>query len=100
VLSNDTPPPEHRILHGKRIRNDLDAWEPSPWVFASKTAASGYLQEPRIAHNRALRDAGLPSITIHGLRRSFGSLSEWCEVPADIEQSHQGEQAPALRVAA
>jgi integrase len=92
---NDTPPPEFRILHGKRIKNDLDAWEASPWVFASKTAASGYLQEPRIAHNRALRDAGLPNITIHGLRRSFGSLSEWCEVPAGIVAQIQGHKPSA-----
>ncbi len=92
---NDTPPAEWRILHGKRIANDLDAWKPSPWVFASKTAASGYLQEPRIAHNRALRDAGLPSITIHGLRRSFGSLSEWCEVPAGIVAQIQGHKPSA-----
>lgn len=92
---NDTPPPEFRILHGKRIQNDLEAWEPSPWVFSSKTAASGYLQEPRIAHNRALRDAGLPNITIHGLRRSFGSLSEWCEVPAGIVAQIQGHKPSA-----
>ena len=92
---NDTPPPEFRILHGKRIENDLDAWTPSPWVFASKTAASGYLQEPRIAHNRALRDAGLPNITIHGLRRSFGSLAEWCEVPAGIVAQIQGHKPSA-----
>lgn len=92
---NDTPPPEYRILHGRRIRNDLEAWEPSPWVFSSPTAAAGYLQEPRIAHNRALRDAGLPNITIHGLRRSFGSLSEWCEVPAGIVAQIQGHKPSA-----
>lgn len=94
-VRNDTPPLEFRILHGQRIRNDLAAWEPSPWVFASKTAASGYLQEPRISHNRALRDAGLPNITIHGLRRSFGSLSEWCEVPAGIVAQIQGHKPSA-----
>ncbi len=92
---NDTPPPEYRILHGKRVANDLDAWTPSPWVFSSKTAASGRLQEPRIAHNRALRDAGLPGITIHGLRRSFGSLSEWCEVPAGIVAQIMGHKPSA-----
>lgn len=92
---NDTPPPEFRTLHGRRIANDLDAWEPSPWVFSSKTAASGRLQEPRIAHNRALKDAGLPSVTIHGLRRSFGSLSEWCEVPAGIVAQIQGHKPSA-----
>ena len=92
---NDTPPAVGRILHDKHTRDDLEAWEPSPWVFASKTAASGYLQEPRIAHNRALRDAGLPNITIHGLRRSFGSLAEWCEVPAGIVAQIQGHKPSA-----
>lgn len=93
---NDTPPPEYRILHGKRIKNDLKAWEPSPWVFSSKTAASGRLQEPRIAHNRALRDAGLPNITIHGLRRSFGSLAEWTETPVGIVAQIMGHKPSAL----
>lgn len=92
---NDAPPPKFRILHGKRIENDLDAWTPSPWVFASKTAASGYLQEPRIAHQRAVKAAGLPNITIHGLRRSFGSLSEWCEVPAGVVAQIQGHKPSA-----
>lgn len=93
---NDTPPPEYRILHGKRIKNDLDVWEPSPWVFASKTAASGRMQEPRHAHKRALAAAGLPAdLTLHGLRRSFGSLSEWCEVPAGIVAQIQGHKPSA-----
>lgn len=93
---NDTPPPEYRILHGKRIRNDLDAWEPSPWVFASKTAASGRMQEPRHAHKRALADAGLPTdLTLHGLRRSFGSLTEWVEAPAGVVAQIQGHKPSA-----
>ena len=92
---NDTPPTKFRILHGKRIENDLDARTPSPWVFASKIAASGYLQEPRIAHQRAVKAAGLPNITIHGLRRSFGSLSEWCEVPAGVVAQIQGHKPSA-----
>lgn len=92
---NNTPPPAHRILNGLRIANDLQAWQPSPWAFASKTAASGRLQEPRIAHNRALRNAGLPAITIHGLRRSFGSLSEWCEVPSGIVAQIMGHKPSA-----
>ena len=93
---NDTPPPEFRILHGKRIKNDLEAWEPSPWVFSSPSAASGRLQEPRIAHKRAITAAGLPDdLTIHGLRRSFGSLSEWCEVPAGIVAQIQGHKPSA-----
>ena len=94
---NDTPPPEFRILHGQRIRNDLQAWKPSPWVFSSPTAASGRLQEPRIAHKRALSAAGLPEdLTIHGLRRSFGTLAEWCEVPAGVVAQIQGHAPSAI----
>ncbi|MCK0509162.1 tyrosine-type recombinase/integrase [Aromatoleum anaerobium] len=93
---NDTPPPEYRILHGKRIKNDLDAWEPSPWVFASPTAASGRLQEPRIGHNKALTAAGLPDLTLHGLRRSFGTLAEWVEVPAGIVAQIMGHKPSAI----
>lgn len=92
---NDTPPPQYRILCGRRIKNDLSAWEPSTWVFSSSTAASGRIQEPRIAHNRALAAAGLPALSIHGLRRSFGSLSEWCEVPAGIVAQIQGHKPSA-----
>lgn len=92
---NQTPPPLTRILDGKRIANDLDAWAPSPWVFASKTAANGRMQEPRIAHNKALTAAGLPPLSLHGLRRSFGSLSEWCEVPVGIVAQIQGHKPSA-----
>lgn len=93
---NDTPPPASRILHGKRIENDLAGWEPSPWVFSSKTAASGRLQEPRAAHNRALAAAGLPPLSLHGLRRSFGTLAEWVECPAGIVAQIMGHKPSAL----
>lgn len=93
---NETPPPEWRILRGRRIRNDLDAWAPSPWVFASKTAADGRMQEPRIAHNRALTAAGLPHLTLHGLRRSFGTLAEWVECPVGIVAQIQGHKPSAI----
>jgi integrase len=93
---NDTPPPAERILHGKRIANDIEHWQPSPWVFSSPSAASGRLQEPRIAHNRALLAAGLPSMTLHGLRRSFGTLSEWCEVPVGIVGQIMGHKPSAI----
>lgn len=93
---SDTPPPEWRILHGQRIRNSLDAWEPSPWVFASKTAASGRLTEPRAAHNRALAAVGLPALSLHGLRRSFGTLAEWVECPAGVSAQIMGHKPSAL----
>lgn len=93
---NDTPPPEWRVLHGKRIRHDLTAWQPSSWVFSSKTAASGRLQEPRAPHNRALAAAGLPALSLHGLRRSFGTLAEWVECPAGVSAQIMGHKPSAL----
>lgn len=65
------------------------------WVFSSPTAATGRLQEPRIAHNRALQAAGLPHVTLHGLRRSFGTLSEWCELPAGVVAQIMGHKPSA-----
>lgn len=67
-----------------------------PWVFGSPAAASGRLQEPRIAHNKALAAAGLPPLTLHGLRRSFGTLSEWVEVPTGIVAQIMGHKPSAI----
>ena len=89
------PSTAHRILNGKRIDNDLANWQPSPWVFSSPTAADGRLQEPRKAHNRALASAGLPELSIHGLRRSFGTLAEWVECPAGISAQIMGHKPSA-----
>lgn len=67
------------------------------WVFSSPTAESGRLMEPRIAHNEALARAGLPPLTLHGLRRSFASLSEWTETPAGIAAQLQGHAPQGVR---
>jgi len=65
------------------------------WVFSSPAAASGRLQEPRIQHNKALTAAGLPNVTIHGLRRSFGTLAEWVECPAGVSAQIMGHAPSA-----
>ena len=65
------------------------------WVFSSPAAASGRLQEPRIQHNKALTAAGLPNVTIHGLRRSFGTLAEWVECPAGVSAQIMGHKPSA-----
>ena len=65
------------------------------WVFSSPSAAAGHLQEPRIPHNRALTTAALPPLTLHGLRRSFGTLSEWVEMPVGIVAQIQGHKPSA-----
>lgn len=66
------------------------------WVFSSPTAASGRLMEPRMGHNKALAAAGLPALSLHGLRRSFGTLSEWCEVPTGVVAQIMGHKPSAL----
>ena len=66
------------------------------WVFSSPAAADGKLAEPRIAHTSALRVAGLPHVTLHGLRRSFGTLSEWVECPVGVVAQIQGHAPSAI----
>jgi len=65
------------------------------WVFSSPTAATGRLQEPRIGHRKALVAAGLPALTLHGLRRSFGTLAEWVECPAGVSAQIMGHKPSA-----
>lgn len=67
-----------------------------PWVFSSPTAKSGRLQEPRIQHVKALNAAGLPHLSLHGLRRSFGTLAEWVECPAGISAQIMGHKPSAI----
>ncbi len=67
------------------------------WVFSSLTSESGHIAEPRIAHNEALAVAGLPHLTLHGLRRSFATLSEWVETPAGIAAQIQGHAPQGVR---
>lgn len=59
------------------------------------TAENGRIQESRIAHNKALDAAGLPHVSLHGLRRSFGTLSEWVEMPAGVVAQIQGHKPSA-----
>ncbi len=65
------------------------------WVFSSPKSKSGRIQEPRIPHNRALSVAGIPDLTLHGLRRSFGTLSEWVEMPVGITAQIMGHKPSA-----
>ena len=39
--------------------------------------------------------AGIEGLTLHGLRRSFGSLSEWLEIPAGVVAQIQGHKPSA-----
>ncbi|AHB04891.1 MULTISPECIES: tyrosine-type recombinase/integrase [Pandoraea] len=66
------------------------------WVFSSPTAEDGRIVEPRKAHMKALNQAKLPHISVHGLRRSFGTLCEWIEMPAGVSAQIMGHKPSAL----
>jgi len=63
------------------------------WVNVSE---SGHIAEPRIAHTKALSAVGLPHVSLHGLRRSFGTLCEWIEMPSGISAQIMGHKPSAL----
>lgn len=94
---NNTPP-RLVTMRGKKGASDKDAgnkWAPSPWVFSSPSAADGKLTEPRLAHQKALQVAGIPHVSLHGLRRSFASLAEWVEMPAGVVAQIMGHKPSA-----
>ena len=78
-----TPYVSH-LLHALPRRNE--------WVFSSLTAADGVLNTPRNQHNEACRVAGIDGLTLHGLRRSFKSLTEWLEIPAGVVAQLMGHK--------
>lgn len=60
-----------------------------------ETSARGYITEPNAPHTRACRAAGIEGLTLHGLRRSFASLTEWLEIPAGVVAQIQGHKPSA-----
>jgi integrase len=67
----------------------------NPWIFSSPTSASGHLSEPTYPHRMACKVAGLDRLTLHGLRRSFKSLTEWLEIPAGVVAQLMGHKPSA-----
>lgn len=90
------------LLHGLKRRapsvrkiNDTSPGSLSPWVFASATSATGYMTEPSRANAQVCLMAGIPHVSPQGLRRSFGTLSEWVETPAGIAAQIMGHRPSA-----
>lgn len=71
------------------------------WVFSSagRTKEDEPLDAPISTPHKLLRDAnrvaGIGHVTFQGLRRSFGSLSEWLEIPAGVVAQIQGHKPSA-----
>lgn len=68
------------------------------WVFASSIKAEksgGRIDSPNRLHSEACAAAGIEGLTLHGLRRSFASLTEWLEIPAGVVAQIQGHKPSA-----
>ncbi|WP_423460959.1 tyrosine-type recombinase/integrase [Ottowia sp. VDI28] len=60
-----------------------------------QASESGHISEPRSHHACACAAAGIDHLTLHGLRRSFKSLTEWLDVPAGIVAQLMGHKPSA-----
>ena len=65
------------------------------FVFSSTASAAGCIVIPRNNHHDACAVAGIDGLTIHGLRRSFKSLTEWLEIPAGVVAQIMGHKPSA-----
>lgn len=63
------------------------------FVFAG-TSGTKPMSTPQHLSRSACAVAGV-NVTLHGLRRSFGSLSEWLELPAGVVAQIQGHKPSA-----
>lgn len=79
----------------RRERKSAAKGKAAPVGAILETSASGYITEPTAPHNRACKAAGLDGLTLHGLRRSFKSLTEWLEVPVGVVAQIQGHKPSA-----
>ena len=77
----------HHLLAALPRRNEF--------VFASSRNENTPLTEPNHAHDKACKVAAIDGLTLHGLRRSFGTLSEWLEAPSGVVAQIQGHKPSA-----
>ncbi|WP_454731962.1 MULTISPECIES: tyrosine-type recombinase/integrase [Cupriavidus] len=71
----------------------------SKWVFSSSVNTPGKppqpISKPHQMHDRACAIAGIDGLTLHGLRRSFKSLTEWLECPTGVVAQIMGHKPSA-----
>ena len=76
----------------RRARYHAGKGTTGPVASASK---SGHISEPNGLHSTACTVAGVKGLTLHGLRRSFKSLTEWLEIPAGVVAQLMGHKPSA-----
>jgi integrase len=63
--------------------------------FVFSGARANVAAKPSGLHARACTAAGIPGLTLHGLRRSFKSLTEWLDIPAGVVAQLMGHKPSA-----
>lgn len=85
--------PRHNEWVFASVRLKSRKGAPPEWVQAS---ASGRIAEPRAPHAEVLADAGIPHVSIHGLRRTFSLLGEAAGAPAGAIAQVMGHKPSAI----
>jgi len=55
----------------------------------------GHMAPPNHAHAQACKVSGIQGLSLHGLRRSFKSLTEWLDIPAGVVAQIMGHKPSA-----
>lgn len=82
------------LLPRARFTDKSGMEQPNPYIF-SCNSASHYIVDPRASHERVMVEAGLKSMTTHGLRRSFSLLAEAAGAPAGAIAQVMGHKPSA-----
>lgn len=67
------------------------------YVFSSAQVDAKIIGKPHLAHHTACKEAGLEGLTLHGLRRSFASLSAQMDIAGGVSMQIQGHKPTSVR---
>jgi len=67
------------------------------YVFSSAQKDVKIIGKPHLAHKTACEAAGLQGLTLHGLRRSFASLTAQMDIPGGVAMQIQGHKPTSVR---
>jgi integrase len=67
------------------------------FVFSSPSSKAGCIISANKPHDIAVAKAGLPRLSLHGLRRSFTTLSGWLDIPEGVAAQIQGHAPSGVR---
>jgi len=79
----------------RRARYHAARGQKAPSAEIEQASVSGKISLPRSPHVCACKVAGIDGLTLHGLRRSFKSLTEWLEIPAGVVAQIMGHKPSA-----